>query len=66
MNWYKKLQYIKIARVFNQLDWDNLYHQLKKELGRDPSIEEVQQKMLENRELELIDGINPNRPLINV
>lgn len=32
------------------MSWDNAYNQLKQELGREPTIDEVQRRMLEMAE----------------
>ena len=41
MNWYKKA-------IYEESDWEIIYQELKERLGRDPTPDEVQEKMMQN------------------
>ena len=41
MNWYKKSQLVSTK----SLEWDRIFSELQRELGREPTAEEIQQRL---------------------
>jgi hypothetical protein len=61
MNWYKKT--LKIASDFGRNDWNKAYKELRLELGKEPTNEEIQKRMLKNK-FSLEIEVPENQPLL--
>jgi len=44
MNWFKRI-------VSQKLNWDEAYFQLKKKKGREPSVDEIIERMLDSSDM---------------
>ena len=66
MSWFKKVQYIKLSGDFGKNDWSTARNELKSELRRDPTMEEVQKRIFKNRWGEPLKGDIRNIPLVSV
>jgi hypothetical protein len=56
MNWYKRSQVVDTT----ELEWDKTVHELRRKLGRQPTAEEVQNKLYE-KYWNLIDVPQPKQ-----